>query len=175
MPTTQHAVAAIARRLNLREPRVRAVARALTNAGRLPSGSPGHAPSLDPDHIVDIVIGSVLATSLRAVPATVAAYRALTPAGLPLDNAPASFQTAGVELDILAEIAAHGDGGAYRRDKLEIVTSWPEIVFHDANATRRFVSPGALASHWQASGSRASTTISGAAFIDAFKEIFAHG
>jgi hypothetical protein len=173
MPSTQEAVDAIVRHLGFDSARVKAVARSLTEDGSIPSGSPGKSPELNPEHIINIVLGCAVDVPLRAIADTVVAYRALVPGGANLDGAPASIdRTAGDALDIIADIAVHGDSDILCRDRIEIVASWPEVAIHGNGAVTRFVAPGALATHWQASGHRKSTIINGAALVDALGELF---
>jgi hypothetical protein len=173
MTTTRKAVDALARRIGLESKRVRAVAIALTAARVIPSGAPRTPPELDPEHVVSLLIGSCLDVPLRAVAECVVAYRGLTPGGASLVGAPASLRTAGNFLDIWADIAIHGDAAdLLRRDRLEIVSNWPEIALHETGNVKRWQPVGSLAGHWQSSGHRKSTTINGAAFIDAIQELF---
>jgi hypothetical protein len=172
MTTTKLAVAALARHVGLPLKRIRGVAVALTEAGVLPPGSPGHAPELDPEHVVSLLIGSCVETPLRAVGDAVREYRALRPGGVPLQDAPASLRSAGGALDIWADIAVHGDADVLRGDRIEIVTSWPEVAIHTDGRVNRFQPLGTLPGHWQAHGHRKSVIIDGAAFVAALNELF---
>jgi hypothetical protein len=167
------AVDALCARLGFDPPRAKAVARSLTDAGAIPSGGPGKSPELDPEHVVDLALGCSVDAPLRAVAATVEAYRGLVPGGVNLATAPDAIdRTAGDALDVWADIALHGDADLLRRDTIEIVSSWPEVTIHRDGAVTRFVAPGALASHWQSGGHRRSATINGAALVDALRELF---
>jgi hypothetical protein len=173
MPSTQEAVDAIVRHLGFDSARVKAVARSLTEDGRLPPGGPGRSPELDPDHVLAMVLGCAVDAPLRAIAATVEQYRALAPGGACLATAPATIdRNAGEALDIWADIAIHGDSDVLRRDKIEIVSNWGEIALHTGDAIRRFVPAGTLASHWRDTGHRRSTTINGASLVDALRELF---
>jgi hypothetical protein len=172
MTSTIEAVSAIARRTGLPDKRVRACARALTDAGILPAGSPGKSPELNPEHVVSLLIGSCLDLPLRAVADAVRAYRALTPGGVSLEGAPPSISAAGDALDIWADIAVHGEGDILRREKIEIVSSWPEIALHETSGVKRWQLVSAHSGHWQAAGYRSSTTINGAALVDALQDLF---
>ncbi|KQZ99570.1 hypothetical protein ASD64_14660 [Mesorhizobium sp. Root157] len=172
MPTTLEAIDALCARIGFDKPRAKAVARALTDAGRLPAGGPGKSPELDAEHVVDIVIGCSVDAPLRAIADSVAAYRAMTPGGANLDGAPASIDTAGRALDIWADIAIHGDAALLRREQIEMISNWPEIAIHSTGSASRFREIGALASHWAETGHRKSTTINGAALVDALRELF---
>ncbi|BBD37002.1 hypothetical protein Amn_18820 [Aminobacter sp. Y103A] len=173
MPSTTEAVDAVVR-LGFDPGRAKAVARSLTDAAVLPSGGPGKSPALDVTHFIDLLIGVVVDAPLRLVPAAVRSYRALTPGGADLANAPASIDTAGQALDIFADIALHGEHpDLLRRDQIEIVSSWSEIALISPSGIRRFVPVGANAAHWAASGHRKSTTIAGSAFVDAVRDLFA--
>lgn len=174
MPTTMEAVDAVVRHIGFDPPRAKAVARSLTEAGSIPSGAPGKSPELDPEHVIDIVIGCAVDAPLRAISATVAQYRALVPGGANLETAPATIdRNAGGALDIFADIAVHGDSDLLRGDRIEIVSSWPEIAIHRDGKVARFVPAGANAAHWQASGHRRGTTINGSALVDCLREL--HG
>lgn len=174
--TTKKAVEALVSRLCFDPPRCRAVARALTEAGRLPAGSPGHAPTLDAWHLVDLLLGVAADVPLRAVAATVTNYRGLAPGGADLSTAPQHLRrTAGDHLDILAEMAANGTLEAQREVaaiKIEIVTSWPEIAIHEAGKTYRFQPVGSLSGHWQDGKHRRAVTINGAALVEAIRDLF---
>lgn len=173
MPSTQEAVGAIVRALGFDPPRAKAVARELTDAGSIPSGGPGKSPELAANHVVDIVLGCAVDVPLRAIAGTVCHYRSMLPGGANLATAPVAIdRTAGDALDVWADIALHGDRDPLRRDKIEIVSNWPEIAIHRDGAVTRFVTPGALASHWQSGGHRRSATINGAALVDALRELF---
>lgn len=173
MPSTSEAVNVLAARIGLNKPRVRAVARALTEAGRLPPGAPSKSPVLGIGNVVDLLIGSAVDVPLRAVAETVAKVRELTPAGTPIESLPASLQySAGNYLDSLADLAAE-DSQDIRRIKIEVVSTWPDIAIVQSNgAISRFVEPGTNPGHWQHAGHRRSTVINGAAFADAISDLF---
>lgn len=172
MPTLNAAIAAIDRHIGFPTSRARQVARRLQEAGVLPVGAPGVAPELGVDNVIDVVIALAADTSLHTAAEAVCAYRALTPGGTDLSNAPASIDTAGRALGIWAAIAVRGDADVLRRDRIEVVSTWPEVALHVPEGVRRFVTAGAPAATWQAGGHRKSTTINGAALIDALRELF---
>ncbi|TIT25627.1 MAG: hypothetical protein E5W86_14875, partial [Mesorhizobium sp.] len=108
MTSTAQAVGALARRVGLDPGRTAAVARMLTDAGMLPSGSPGKSPELTPQDVATLMLGVAVDVPLRAVADTVSEYRALRREGVPV-GAPASISvSAGEALDIIAEISATG-------------------------------------------------------------------
>ena len=180
MPTTSQAVDAIARHIGLDHKRVRAVARMLTDSGRISAGGPGHAPEIDVWHAVDIIIGSALDVPLRAVSETVGEYRKLGLPGHDAPSMPASvasrYGSVGEELDTLAELAATGI--AVPGVIVEITNSFAEITISEPGTdgsnpvTRRYRPAGALHSHWGHPGHRAAVSISGAAFASAIQEVF---
>lgn len=172
MATLNAALAALERRIGFPQSRSRTVARRLQEAGVLPVGAPGVAPELGVDNIVDLVIALAADTSLHTAADAVRSYRALTPGGSDLANAPASIDTAGRALDIWADIAVHDDASVLRQDRIEVVANWPEIAIATPDGVRRFAPVGPLASNWQASGHRRSTTINGAALVDCLRELF---
>lgn len=171
MPSTNEAVDAVVR-LGFDPGRTKAVARSLTDSAVLPSGGPGKSPALDVTHFIDLLIGVAIDVPLRLVPAAVRGYRALTPGGANLTNAPASIDTAGRALDIWAAIAVRGDADVLRRDQIEVVSSWSEISIATPEGLRRFAPVGTNAAHWGSSGHRRSTAINGAALVDAVRELF---
>ena len=175
MTNTKAAVEAAIKYLGFPAQRVGAVAVALTEGGVLPAGGPGKSPELETDDVISLVIGSALDVPLRAVADAVRHYRAMTPGGVSLIGAPSSLRTAGDELDIWADMAAHEGSKILRKDIIEIVSSWPEIAITDGvNARmRRFVPRGALATHWAARGHRKVVQINGAALVDATRTLFA--
>lgn len=173
MVSTNEAVDALCRHIGFDPPRAAAVAKKLTEAGSIPPGGPGKSPELNPEHIINIVLGCAVDVPLRAIADTVVAYRALVPGGANLDGAPASIdRTAGDALEVFADISIHGDADILRRDKIEIVATWPEVAIQRDGKVARFVPVGALATHWRDSGHRKSTIISGAALVDCLRALF---
>ncbi|PBB84572.1 hypothetical protein CK216_21850 [Mesorhizobium sp. WSM3876] len=174
MTSTAQAVGALARRVGFDPGRTAAVARMLTDAGILPSGSPGKSPELTPQDVATLMLGVAVDAPLRAVADTVRHYRALRREGVP-ERAPAAISgTAGDELDILAEIAASGPLDAkalVAKTILSVVNNWQEIVLTDTIDVRRFSAgePG----RWQAFGFRRSVEINLGAFVDVIAELFA--
>ncbi|MER8858987.1 hypothetical protein [Mesorhizobium sp. M0138] len=174
MASLRTCLTAIERYLGFPQSRSRTVARRLQERSVLPLGAPGIAPELDEHDVVSLIIALAADTTLHEAPDAVERYRRLTPAGIDLTGAPASIDTAGRALDVMADIAIHGDAGLLRRDRIEIVSSWPEIMIENAASGRasRFVAVGSLANHWQANGHRKSVEINGGAFIDAINDLF---
>lgn len=172
MVSTRQAVDAVSRWLGFDHARVCAVGRSLTDAGVLPSGGPGVSPELNPDHVVSLVLTTAADKPLRASADTGASYRALRPGGIPADVSPSAFEDAGRTLDIFADIAVHGDSDILRRDRIEVVATWPEIAIHSGGTAKRFVPAGSEPNRWQAAGHRRSTTINGAALVDCLRELF---
>lgn len=176
MTTTKTAVEALVARLGFDPPRTQAVARALTEAGILPAGSPSRSPSLDVWHIVDLLLGVAADAPLRAVATTVQEYRGLVPGGADLSGAPTHLRrTAGEYLDMLAEMAANGTADAQRdvaTIRIEVVTSWPEVAIHDGGKVHRFQPLGTIANHWQDGRHRRGVTLNGAAFVAAVRDLF---
>ncbi|MER9392212.1 MULTISPECIES: hypothetical protein [unclassified Mesorhizobium] len=174
MATLNASLIAIERHLGFPHSRSRTVSRRLQERGKLPLGAPGVAPELDAHDVVSLIIALAADTALHEAPDAVERYRALTPGGADLTSAPASIDTAGQALDILADVANHSAADMLRRDRIEVVSNWPEIAIADAasGSTKRFMSVGALATNWQANGHRKSTTINGSAFVDVIQNLF---
>lgn len=174
MATLHSVLAAIERHIGFQESRSRTVARRLQEAGALPMGGPGVAPELDVDDFIYLVIALAADTTLHGAPSAVVTYMALTPGGAVLDaSAPASIpRNAGHELIRWSDQALHGDADALRRDRIEVVSNWPELVIQSDGKQHRFVMLGTNAAHWQAKGHRKSTTLNGAALVDAIRELF---
>ncbi|TPL39232.1 hypothetical protein [Mesorhizobium sp. B2-4-8] len=174
MPTLNEAMLAVERHIGFPKSRARQVAQRLQEAAILPRGAPGIAPELEPHNVVSLIIALAADTTLWQAPSTVASYRALTPAGVDLTGAPASIDTAGGALDVIADVAIHGTTDLWRRDSLSVVSGWPEILIENATTGKatRFVQPGADASHWQSRGHRKSTTINISAFVDCLQDLF---
>jgi len=173
MVSTNEAVDALCRHLGLVRPGAAAVAKKLTEAGTMPPGGPGRQQELEPEHVVNVIIGCSVDAPLRAIADTVVAYRALVPGGACLATAPATIdRSAGDAMDIIADIAVHGDSDILRRDKIEIVSNWREIAIHSDGKVARFVPVGTLAAHWRDSGHRKSTIINGAALVDCLHALF---
>jgi len=171
MATINAALAAVERHIGFPRSRSRTVARRLQEADLLPSGAPGVAPEIDASDLVSLVIALAADTTLHEAPHAVATYRGLTPGGAVV---PGTIDTAGRAIEILADIALHGDAELYRRDAVEVVATWPEIAIHNATTGNisRFRAVGADASHWGETGLRKSTTINAAAFIDCVRDLF---
>ncbi|RWN99373.1 hypothetical protein [Mesorhizobium sp.] len=55
---------------------------------------------------------------------------------------------------------------------LEVVETWPEVVFHLPEGAARFHPAGSLANHWQGSKQRRSTRIPGSAIAHTAKNLF---
>jgi hypothetical protein len=173
MVSTNEAVDALCRHIGFDPPRAAAVAKKLTEAGSIPPGGQGKSPELDPDHVLAILLGSSVDAPLRAIAAMVEQYRSLVPGGANLVGAPATIdRNAGDALEVFADIAVHGDSDLLRRDKIEIVSNWPEVAILRDGKVARFVPVGALATHWRDSGHRKSTIISGAALVDCLHALF---
>ncbi|WP_147293983.1 hypothetical protein [Ciceribacter selenitireducens] len=173
MPTLNHAIDALSRHVGFQAARLRSLARRLQDADVLPSGAPGVAPEVQLRHVVDLLLAVASDATLRRAATAVEAYRATTPGGADLSQAPASVRaTAGQQLEALARLAMDGDADA-RRMRVEIVSTWPEVVFLFEDGTaHRFQSVGTLSGHWQMLGHRRATTINGAALADAIIELF---
>ncbi|WP_172350842.1 hypothetical protein [Mesorhizobium sp. NZP2298] len=150
------------------------ISRRLQERGVLPLGGPGIAPELDAHDVVSLIIALAADTALHEAPDAVARYRSLTPGGVDLTGAPDSIDTAGRALDVIADVAIHGEADLLRRDRIEVVGNWPEVTIYDATSghTERFVPVGALAANWQANGHRKSTTINASAFVDVIQDLF---
>jgi hypothetical protein len=170
------ALAAADKYLGFPEPRARAIAKRLTESGLLPAGGPGRSPELDDHGFVRLLIALAVNDRLRRADDVVRTYSELAPGGASLEGAPDSItRTAFEQIAILAAIAIHGDADAVRsvrKAKLEFVSSWPEIAIYEYGPTVRFRPPGALAATWGDNKQRTSTTINGAAFVDAIQELF---
>ncbi|QPC93533.1 hypothetical protein [Mesorhizobium sp. INR15] len=173
MKSTKEAVEALVRCVGYDPGRTSAVARVLTDASVLPAGGPGRSPELTPQDVATLMLGVALDVPLRAVADTVRQYRALRREGVPEGAPEAISNTAGEELDILAEIAATGSLEAKARAAktiMTVVNNWSEITLVDRIDTRRFSSgePG----RWQAYGHRKSVEINGSAFLAAINDVF---
>lgn len=173
MPTLNHAIDALSRHVGFPAARLRSLARRLQDADVLPSGAPGVAPEVKLQHVIDLIIAVASDATLRRAATAVETYRATTPGGADLSRAPASVRVdAGRQFEAVARLAMDGDTDA-RRTRVEIVSTWPEVVFLFEDGTaHRFQPVGTLSGHWQMLGHRRATTINGAAFADAIIELF---
>ncbi|RWE25229.1 MAG: hypothetical protein EOS41_12335 [Mesorhizobium sp.] len=174
MATINAALAAIDRHIGFPQSRSRTVARRLQEANALPMGAPGVAPELDADDFLMLVVALAADTTLHEAPRTVVTYMALTPGGAVLgDDAPDSIpRNAGHALIAWSDQALHGDSDALRRDRIEVVAGWPELVIYAAGKEHRFVVQGTVASAWQTNGNRKSITLNGSALVDCLRELF---
>lgn len=173
MATLTDAIAALERRVGFPAARSRVVARALREAGKMPSGGPGVAPEIDLTNFIDLVIALAADVSHYKCASVLDAYRAMPPGGADVSGAPASVpKSAGAELDAIVSLAADG-ATEVRGLRLEFVANWPEFAIHWHDGTvGRFRELGSLGSHWGAPGHRRSTTISMAALADAISDTF---
>ncbi|CAN7701584.1 hypothetical protein [Mesorhizobium sp. LjNodule214] len=174
MATLKACLTSIEHYLGFPKSRSITVSRRMQERDALPIGAPGVAPELDAHDAVSLIIALAADTALHEAPDAVGRYRSLTPGGVDLTDAPTSIDTAGLALDIMADIAVHGSADLLRRDRIEVVSNWPEVAIHDATSghTKRFAAAGAAASHWQQVGHRKSTTINGSAFVDCIRDLF---
>lgn len=173
MPTLHQAIDALSRHIGFPAARLRSMSRRLQDADVLPSGAPGVAPELQLRHVVDLIIAVASDSTLRRATTAVETYRATTPGGADLSQAPVSVRaTAGQQLEAISRLAMDGDTDA-RRVRIEVVSTWPEVVFLFEDGTaHRFQPVGTLSNHWQMLGHRRATAINGAAFADAMIELF---
>lgn len=172
MPTLSAAHAALERHCGFNIARIRAISRRLQEDGMLPLGGPGESPAIKPEHFAALFIATAVDPVVRIAPELVRNYMELTPAGVPLEGAPASIASA--RSTLLALIGLAPDNPDDFRDlQLEFVANWPELALHwgDGSA-QRYQPTGTVPGYWQASGHRRSTTIPGKAFRDAVRAIF---
>ncbi|RWB89240.1 MAG: hypothetical protein EOQ52_12760 [Mesorhizobium sp.] len=173
MTSTKLACDAVVRRVGYDPGRTKEVARALTDAGMLPAGSPGKSPELSPQDVATLVLGVALDVPLRAVAETVGQYRALRREGVPVGAPERISGTAGEALDIIAEIAASGTPDAkalVAKTILSVVNNWAEIVLTDTIDVRRF--SGGEPGRWQAYGHRRAAEVNLGAFLDVMTDLF---
>lgn len=169
---------AIERHLGFPETRNRTTARSLQEGEIWPLGGPGAAADVDVDDVISLIIAVAIDGPLHKAAGAVRTWRKMTPGGVSLTGTPESIDTAGRALDIFADVAINGEHlDLLRRDFVEVVASWPEIVISNATtgAATRFVPVGENAGHWQLRGHRRSTTINGSALVDCLRELFPGG
>ncbi|RLP22177.1 hypothetical protein [Mesorhizobium sp. YM1C-6-2] len=121
---------------------------------------------------MSLVIALAIDGPLHKAADAVRTYRGLTPGGASLDDAPVHLPTAGEYLDAWAQLVLEDDASVLRRDQIEVDMAFPAIAIHSAAGTKRWQPVGSLPNHWQSTGHRRSTTINGAALVDALKELF---
>ena len=172
MATLSNALDSIERHISFPRSRSTGIARRLQEAGILPSGSPGIAPILDEDHVLDLVVALASDTELHNAVSAVRSYHGMTPSGVSLVGAPQSILNAPIAISILVEDARSGIADA-RRSQIEVSCNWRAVAIHKPNGTvNRFCEPGIAASHWQSNGHHRSTTMSAAAIADLLSELF---
>lgn len=173
MPTLNEAIGAIKRHVGFPESRSRVVARRLREAGHLPAGAPGLAPEVDVQNVLDLIVALASDARIHRVADALENYNALVPGGADLSTAPpAVATTAGKHLLAIARLAADGDQDV-RRLRIEVVSTWLEVACHwPDGSVHRFRELGALASHWDSTGHRRSTTIPVAAMADTLNQLF---
>ncbi|WP_192359498.1 hypothetical protein [Mesorhizobium mediterraneum] len=144
MATLNASLIAIEQHMGFPQSRSRTVSRRLQERDVIPIGAPGVAPELEAHDVVSLIIALAADTALHEAPDAVERYRALTPGGVDLTDAPASLDTAGRALDIFADIAIHGSADLLRRDRIEFVSNFAEVAIHDATSgrTKRFAPVG---------------------------------
>jgi len=181
MQTLQDAIRALERRTGFEPGSVRAAANRLVEDGILPRGTPGRHTELTVKEFIDLLIARAASPTHRQGPETVKLFDELVRDGIDVSVMPPDIRpprrTARAYLQDLALDALDDDPQRQRTVSqltLEFVESWPELAIHlDGKTIGRFREPGALASHWQTPGHRRSTTIAGAAFVDAVRDVFA--
>lgn len=154
-------------------PRVKHIARRLSEASAIPTGGPSRPPELTDTDALRLILAIAVTSKLRLAEHDLATYAGLVPAGtvLPAD-APADIpQSAFDAIELLIEMARGGDSEA-RRSTIEFVRGWPEIVINRPNGVSRFRVAGANAAHWAHDGHRTATTIPVAAIAAILDELF---
>lgn len=174
MASIADAIAALERRLGFLPDRSKTIARRLQEAGMLQSGAPGVTPHIELDEFVALVMARSIDPVLHVVADSVRVFGAMTPGGASLVGAPAHIPTARQRLECLADMAI-GDADQQRHvaeSAIEFVTGWPEIVISGAGVVERFREVGALPDRWDSGKHRCSTTLNGAAFGQAVRDLF---
>lgn len=145
--------------------RTRTVARRLLEDEILTPGAPGVAVEINEADVAILLLGVASGVTLSRVADITAELADTVPDGINVTIMPATVRPAKrTALDIL-----HGQIFAAARDPhavvsdLEVVESWPEVVFHLPEGVARFQPVGTLAGHWRGSQQRRSTRIPGAA------------
>ncbi|QPC90301.1 hypothetical protein [Mesorhizobium sp. INR15] len=179
MTTLNEALLVIGRRLGFPVSRGKTVARRLQETARLPSGAPGKAPEIDSSDFVTLLLALAADTELHLTVEALDRLAETVPHGVDTAVMPEGIRlppvTARSYLETLAWKAASDDPdlqSAVSKLKIEVVSTWPEIAIHfpDGDITR-FRQTGELAAHWGDARIRKSITISGAAFVDAVRDL----
>ena len=158
-------VAAFERYMGFPPARTRTVARRLLEDGILTPGAPGVAVEINEADATLLLLGVASGATLSRVADVTAELADTVPGGIDVNIMPSAMRPAKrAAFDILhGQIfnAAH-DPHAVVSD-LEVVESWPEVVFHLPEGVARFQPIGTLAGHWGGSRQRRSTRIPGGA------------
>ncbi|MHC2883697.1 hypothetical protein [Bradyrhizobium barranii] len=177
MATLNSALDAIERHIGFPRSRSSGVARRLLEAGLLPSGAPGVAPELEQRDVCLLLATLMSAPKLHEAVDHARAYSAMAPGGAVLSpDAPDSIPRSALDyLEVYSEVVIGGPADAVddiRGHRFEFAHGWRELSAHTPNDTvTRFVLPGALASHQQATH-RIAGVVKGEAFVNLMKDLF---
>lgn len=154
-------------------PRVKHIARRLSEASAIPTGGPSRPPELTDTDALRLIVAIGVTSKLRLAEHDLATYAGLVPAGtLVPHDAPESIPRSAFDaIEHLIEMARGGDSDA-RRSTIEFVRGWPEIVINRPNGVSRFRVAGADAGHWERPGHRTATTMPVAAIADVLDLLF---
>ncbi|MGY4428265.1 hypothetical protein ACVWWO_000742 [Bradyrhizobium sp. F1.13.1] len=154
-------------------PRVKHIARRLSESSAIPTGGPSRPPELTDTDALRLIVAVAVTSKLRLAEHDLATYAGLVPGGAVLhDDAPDSIpRTAFDAIEHLIEMARGGDSDA-RRSTVEFVRGWPEIVINRPNGVSQFRAAGADAAHWERPGHRAATTVPVRVIADILDNLF---
>jgi hypothetical protein len=171
MATLTEAVAALERHGGFPVSRSRSIARQLQDSGVLSLGAPGVAPAIDREGFAALFMALAADNVVRAAPANVETFFAMTPGGLPLAGAPLSIGTARSEILALIDTAMEAPADLQHL-QIELVSNWPELAIHWPDRVQRYQPVGTIPGHWQSPTHRRATTVTGPAFVAAVRATF---
>jgi hypothetical protein len=167
-------VAALEKYCGFPPARTRTVARRLLEEGLLTPGAPGVAVEINESDAALLLLGVASGATLSRVADVTAELADTVPDGIDVAVMPTAVRPAKLTaLDIL-----HGQIFNAARNNhavvadVEVVETFPEVVFHLPEGVARFQPIGTLAGHWQSDRQRRATRIPGAAIAHTAHSLF---
>lgn len=174
MASLSRVISALERHCGFPASRCSTVARRLQEADVIPMGRPGTSPDLSLDDVISLFLALASDEVLHHAARAARVYGALVPGGADLSEAPDTMlRTAREYLRSVVQMAASDDpedNKAAAIVRLEVVSSWPEVVIYlPGLAVQRFREVGADAATWNGHVRRA-VAVSGNAFVRMIRE-----
>lgn len=172
MPNIASAVAALHDYCGFPAARARTVARRLTEDGLIEPGAPGVAVEINPSDFALLLLAVASGAPLRSVADVTANLASCVPNGVDVDVMPESVRPEKrTAFDYLSDLVWSPDASPIT--SVEVVETWPEVVFHTRDGVVRFQPAGAPAGHWSDNRQRRATAVPAGAIALAARKLFA--